>query len=127
MRTSVLLCIDGNPQLIQHRKASLERLGFCVITATSRSAAVALLEGRRVPAVLIDCESESVDYEALALDIKERFPHELIILLATCSDTPERVLWLADDYMMRGEPLQRLVQVIAGARGACEEPASSAA
>ncbi len=35
-----------------------------------------------------------------------------IILLSAYSDLPERVLWLVDEYMMRSEPLEGVVQII---------------
>ena len=126
MRSSVLLCTDVSPELVQSRKGTLERLGFSVIATTS-SAVITVLESKDFPAVLIDCGSEGLDYEALTFDIKERFPQQLVVLLATCPDIPERLLWLADDYVMRGEPLQRLAQVIEGVNRARKKQAPSAA
>jgi len=112
MRAPVLLCIDDIPQLLQVRKAKLEPFGFSVVTAMTVSSAIAALEGMAIDAVLIDYKSEGMDSEAIAFHIKQRFPQQPIILLSAYSDLPERILWLVDEYLMRGEPVERLVQIL---------------
>ena len=112
MRAPVLLCIDDIPQLLQVRKAKLEPFGFSVVTAMTVSSAIAALEGMAIDAVLIDYKSEGMDSEAIAFHIKQRFPQQPIILLSAYSDLPERILWLVDEYVMRGEPVERLIQII---------------
>ena len=112
MRAPVLLCIDDIPQLLQVRKAKLEPFGLSVVTAMTVSSAIAALEGMAIDAVLIDYKSEGMDSEAIAFHIKQRFPQKPIILLSAYSDLPERILWLVDEYLMRGEPVERLVQIL---------------
>lgn len=114
MSSPVLLCIDDRPQMLQVRKASLEPLGYSVLTATNASTAITILEKLAVAAVLVEYKHEGIDAEAVAYQIKQRFPHQRIILLSAYADMPERVLWLLDDYVMRSEPLERLAQVIEG-------------
>ncbi len=53
-----------------------------------------------------------MDAEAVAFHIKGRFPKQPVILLSAYSDLPERVLWLVDDYVMRSEPPERVVQLV---------------
>jgi DNA-binding response OmpR family regulator len=65
-----------------------------------------------IDAVLMEYKSEGMDSEAVAFHIRRRFPQQPIILLSAYSDIPERVLWLVDDYVMRSEPIEHLVQVI---------------
>ena len=112
MVSPVLLCIDDRPQLLELRKATLEPLGYCVEVATDGNTAIKMLDDVPVAAVLIEYKTEGIDAEAVALHIKQRFPHQPIILLSAYSDLPERVLWLVDEYVMRSEPLAGLVQVI---------------
>ena len=108
----VLLCVDDRPHMLQLRKASLEPLGYSVITAGSASSAIAVLENTAVAAVLVEYKTEGLDAEAVAYHVKQRFPHQPIILLSAYSDMPERILWLVDEYVTRSEPFERLAEVI---------------
>jgi CheY-like chemotaxis protein len=108
----VLLCIDDRPQLLELRKATLEPLGYSVEVATDANKAMKMLDDVPVAAVLLEYKTEGIDAEAVALHIKQRFPHQPIILLSAYSDLPERILWLVDEYVMRSEPIEGLVQVI---------------
>jgi CheY-like chemotaxis protein len=112
MLPPVLLCVDDRPQLLQLRKASLEPLGYSVMTAATAPSAIAVLENTAVAAVLVDYKSEGMDAEAIAYHVKQRFPHQPIILLSAYSDMPERILWLVDEYVTRSEPFERLAEVI---------------
>jgi CheY-like chemotaxis protein len=112
MFSPVLLCVDDHAELLKLRKTSLESLGFSVETATSATSAIHTLESTPVAAVLIEYKSEGLDAEAAAFHIKQRFPEQPIVLLSAYSDLPERVLWLVDEYMMRSEPLEGVVQII---------------
>lgn len=112
MRSPVLLVVDDRPQLLQVRKSNLETFGFSVVTATTVSAAIAVLGNIAIDAVLMEYKSEGMDSEAVAFHIRHRFPQQPIILISAYSDIPERVLWLVDEYVMRSEPIEQLVQVI---------------
>jgi CheY-like chemotaxis protein len=98
--------------MLQLRKASLEPLGYSVMTATNASSAMAVLESTAVAAVLVEYKSEGMDAEAVAYHVKQRFPHQPVILLSAYSDMPERILWLVDEYVTRSEPCERLAEVI---------------
>lgn len=111
MSPLVLLCIDDRQELLQLRKSTLERLGCSVVTATSTPAAIALLERTAVTAVLVDYKCEGMDAEAVACQIKGRFPAQPVILLSAYSDLPERLLWLVDEYVMKSDPPERVVEL----------------
>lgn len=117
MSPQVLLCVDDRPAVLEIRKANLEKRGYSVLTATNTPAAIAMLESAVVAAVLLEYKCEGMDAEAVALNIKRRFPHEPIILLSAYSELPERILWLVDEYVMKSEPLDGLVQIIERVRG----------
>jgi len=112
MPSTVLLCIDDQPHLLNLRKSSLEPFGYSVAVATDGYAAIKMLEEMPVAAVLIEYKSEAIDAETIALQIRQRFPKLPIILLSVHHDLPERILWLVDEYVMRSEPPEGLVQVI---------------
>lgn len=121
MASPVLLCIDDRPQMLQVRKTNLEPLGYSVITATSAPTAIATLERMAIDAVLVEYKLEGMDAEAVAFHIKQRFPKQPIVLLSAYSDMPERILWLVDEYVGRGEPIERLAQVIDGVTRSAHE------
>jgi CheY-like chemotaxis protein len=112
MPSPTLLCIDDRPQALELRKASLESHGYCVKIASNGYAALKILEEAPVMAVLLEYKPEGMDAEAIACHIKQRFPNLPIILLSAYSELPERILWLVDEYVMKSEPLEGLVQVI---------------
>ncbi len=112
MPPPLILCIDNRPELLQIRKATLERLGASVVTATTSIAALGAVEPMPIAAVLLEYSSEGMDVEALVLHIKQRFPSKPVILLSAHSDLPERVLWLVDEYVMRSDPPERVLQLV---------------
>ena len=111
MDSPILLCIDF-PQALDLRKETLESHGYRVKIASSRRAAMKMLEESSVAAVLLEYKREGVDTEAVACHIKERFPNLPIILLSAYSEMPERILWLVDEYLMKSELPERLVPTI---------------
>ncbi|MGA2417499.1 MAG: response regulator [Candidatus Sulfotelmatobacter sp.] len=112
MTFTTLLCVDDLPQVLEIRKATLEAQGYRVKIALSGYAAMKLLEQTQITAVLLDYKLEGIDAEAVASHIKQRFPSLPIILLSAYSDVPERILWLVDEYIMKGEAPERMVRII---------------
>jgi len=117
----VLLCVDDRPYLVQLREILLGEHGYVVVGANSASAAIAKLENCAVDAVLLEYKSEGMDAEAVAFQIKQRFPNQPIVLLSAYNEIPERVLWLVDEYVMKSETIEGLVQAIERAIRAREE------
>jgi CheY-like chemotaxis protein len=112
MDSTTLLCIDDRPQVLRLRKATLESHGYCVKLASSGYVAIKTLEKTSVAAVLLEYKQEGMDAEAIACQIKRRFPNLPIILLSAYSEMPERILWLVDDYIMKSEVSDQLVPTI---------------
>jgi two-component system, response regulator FlrC len=117
MGSPVLLCIDDLYELLALRKATLEAYGYCVQTASSGDTALKMLEEMAVDAVLLEYKQEGMDTEAVAYHIHQRFPNLPIILLSAYFEMPERILWLVDEYVMKSELPEGLVQVIERVRG----------
>jgi CheY-like chemotaxis protein len=112
MDSPTVLCIDDLPQALELRKAALESHGYCVKIASSGYAALKMLEETPVTAVLLEYKQEGMDAEAVACHIKQRFPDLPIVLLSAYSGTPERILWLVDEYVMKSDPPERLVPIV---------------
>ena len=94
MGLPLVLCIDDRPEQLGLRRAALEFSGFRVETATNGSAAIKILQGTLVDAVLLEYKDEGLDAEALAYRINRRFPNVPIVLLSAYFAMPERILWL---------------------------------
>ena len=103
MDSLIVLCIDDRPHVLELRKAVLATHDFSVETALSGYTAMNLLERMLVDAVLLEYKQEGMDAEAIAYQIKQRFPNLPIILLSAYVDMPERVLWFVDEYVMKSE------------------------
>ena len=87
-------------------------LGATRSVAINAPTALRVLEQCPIAAIVVEYRHEGIDAEAVAFQIKQRFPQQLIILLSAYSDMPERVLWLMDDYVMMSEPLETVAKVI---------------
>jgi CheY-like chemotaxis protein len=107
-----LLCIDDIPQALELRKATLESHGYTVKIASSSHTAIKMLEKAPVAAVLLEYKHEGMDAEAVAWYIKQQFPALPIVLLSAYSELPGRILWLVDEYVMKSEMPEGLVQII---------------
>jgi DNA-binding NtrC family response regulator len=112
MIPAIVLCIDDRPEVLELRKATLESHGYCVNLSTSGDAAMKLLEEVSVAAVLLEYRQEGIDSEAIAHHIKQRYPRLPIILISEYSDTPQRILWLVDEYVMKSEMPEWLEHII---------------
>jgi CheY-like chemotaxis protein len=112
MDSPTVLCIDDLPQVLELRKAALESHGYCVKTASSGYTAMKMLEETSVAAVLLEYRTEGMDAEAVAYQIKQRFPKLPIILLSAYAEVPERILWLVDEYVPKSELPEGLVRTI---------------
>jgi DNA-binding response OmpR family regulator len=98
-----VLCIDDRPLLLELRKATLAAHGICITTAVNGYSVMKLLEQTPVDAIVLEYKQEGMDSETVAYQIKQRFPKLPIIMLSAYTDIPERVLWLADEYVMKSE------------------------
>jgi DNA-binding NtrC family response regulator len=107
-----VLCIHDLPQVLELRKTALEAHDYCVKMASSGYAAMKILEETSVAAILLEYKLEGVDAEAVAYQIKQRFPKMPIVLLSAYSDVPERILWLVDEYVLKSELPEGLVRII---------------
>ena len=112
MCSSIVLCVDDRPEQLKLRKAALEARSFRVETATNAYAAIKLLEEASVAVVLLEYKEEGMDAEALAYQVRHRFPDVPIILLSAYAEMPEGILWLVDEYVMKSDLPDGLVRVI---------------
>jgi CheY-like chemotaxis protein len=124
MDTPTVLCIDDRPQELELRKAALESHGYSVKIASSSYTAMKMLDETSFAAVLLEYKEEGMDAEAAACHIKQRFRNLPIILLSAYSETPARILWLVDEYVMKSEMPDGLMRAIERATHRRRTPAA---
>ena len=90
----------------------LESGGYHVETVTSGYDAIKTLQATSIDAVLLEYTHQGIDAEAIACQIRRRFPNIPIVLLSAHFEMPEPILWLVDAYVMKSEPPEELVRVI---------------
>ena len=112
MDSPTVLYIDDRSHQLELRRTSLESHGLSIVAVPSEFAAMKILEGTSVDAVLLEYKQEGMDSEAIAYHIKQRFPHIPIILISAYFEMPERVLWLVDEYVMKSEMPEGLLRAI---------------
>ena len=125
MDTLTLLCIDDRPQLLHIRKAFLESHGYRVKMALSGQTAMKMLQDAPAAAVLLEYKTEGTDAQAVAYHLKTRFPNIPIILVSAYACTPERILWLVDECVMKSELSERLIPTIEQVTRRSQERAST--
>lgn len=82
-----------------------------------------ILEGTYVDAVLLEYNKEGMDAEAIAYQIKQRFPKRPIILVSAFSDMPGRII--RPDTRRQPRLPSCLIQPRLAAAGWIEGPAST--
>ena len=112
MTPPTVLYIDDRSHQLELRTTSLKSRGLSIVAVPSESAAMKILEGTSVDAVLLEYKQEGIDSEAIAYHINQRFPNLPIILISAYFEMPERILWLVDEYVMKSELPEELVRVI---------------
>ena len=112
MATPTLLCIDDRTQMLELRKSTLESHHYSVKIASSCNTALMVLEETPVAAVLLEYKCEGMDSEAVAFQIKQRFPKLPIVLLSAYCEMPERIMWLVDEYVLKSELPDGLFRVL---------------
>ena len=88
MGSPLVLCIDDLPQVWDLRRPTLESQGCWVEVASSGQAAMKMLEEVSVAAVLLEYKLEGMDSEAVACQIKQRFPNLPIVMFSAYSRCP---------------------------------------
>lgn len=103
MTSSTLLCIGDNQWALEFRKQALESNGHHVKLARDAHAAMKILDSTSTAAVLMEYKQEGIDAEAIARKIKQRYPTLPVILVSAYSDTPERIFWFVDAFVLKSE------------------------
>lgn len=84
----LILCVDDEAIPLALRKSVLETNGYRVITASSGTEALAILERQPVDLVLTDLLMPGLSGMDLARETKQRHPHLPIVLYSGVNEVP---------------------------------------
>ena len=104
-----ILCVEDNKTYLRLRKAVLEREGYLVLTATTGSEALAILQEEQVCLVLSDHMLRGTTGVALAQRMKKLKPHVPVVLYSgQAPDTMGKV----DCFISKDESVASFLSII---------------
>ena len=109
---ATILCIDDQAEHLAFRRLLLETKGYTVLTANDGPTGIALAQANTIDAVVLDYSMPVMDGEQVACILRQEHPALKIILLTGFNDIPERLLWLVDAYVRKGDSASLLLSAI---------------
>ena len=106
---ATILCVEDNAVYLQLRKALLEKEGYLVLTATTGSRAVAVMQRVPVSLVLSDHMLRGTTGVALAQQLKAIKPHVPFVLY---SGTVPEVMGNVDCFISKDETVPNFLSII---------------
>ncbi len=113
-----VLCIGGEPGLLEMRKALLEVRGYVVLTVPDGVTGVAISRKRSVDVTVLDFNFNSMDgYKAAAILMKEQPTLPVVICSGSADDLPESLKWFADALVWKSDGPEAFLAAIEKAMG----------
>lgn len=108
-----ILCIDDDETGLRMRKLLLEAEGYEVFTAVSGRAGLAMLEQKRVDAVVLDYAMPAMNGGEVAALIRQEWPRLPIIMLSGyIDDVPEEIRTVVNAFVSKGDSTPELLNII---------------
>jgi CheY-like chemotaxis protein len=102
----VILCIDDNDQLLECMELYLCNLGHKVLTASSGTRALEMIDVHTVDAVIVDGQMPGMDGGEVAMAMRRMGLHTPIIMFSGMfsgeGDVPNDTLELVDAFVSKG-------------------------
>ena len=113
----VVLCIDGNQDVLECERAFLEAFGYTVLTASSGGKGLELASNHVVDVVILDYFMPRMNGKDVALEMRRLAPQAPIILLTEGRGIPEPALNLVDALVAKDRLASQLLPTIAYLHG----------
>jgi CheY-like chemotaxis protein len=113
----VVLCIDGNQDVLECERAFLETFGYAVLTAPSGDKGLALASIYSIDVVVLDYFMPKMNGHEVAMELRRLRPQAPIILLTQGQGVPEPARSLADALVAKDRLASQLLPTIAYLQG----------
>ena len=113
----IVLCIDGNQDVLECQRAFLETFGYTVLTASSGGRGLELASIHSVDIVILDYFMPRMNGQEVALEMRRLNPQAPIILLTDGRGVPEQTLNLVDALVAKDRLASQLLPAIAHLHG----------
>jgi DNA-binding response OmpR family regulator len=123
--SAVVLCIDGNQNVLDCERAFLESFGYTVLTAPSSDRGLELASRYSVEVVVLDSFMATTNGQEVALELRRLRPQAPIILLTEGAGVPDQTLSLVDALIAKDSLSSQLLPTIAHLCGCGQLPAPS--
>ena len=111
-RLPLILCIDDADIALRIRKLLLASFGYRVLTALTGEDGFELFKHNAIELVIADHFLTDTTGSEIAKRMKELKPQVPILIISAAVERPDG-LEFADDFLMKGEPTQVLLDSIA--------------
>jgi CheY-like chemotaxis protein len=109
----VVLCIDGDLDVLEGERAFLGAFGYAVLTARSGDEGLELASCHSVDVVVLDYFMHEMNAQEVVLELMRLRPRAPIILLTEGQGVPELALSLADALVAKDRLASQLLPTIA--------------
>jgi CheY-like chemotaxis protein len=113
----IVLCIDGNHDVLECERAFLETFGYAVLTASSGDKGLELASIYSIDVVVLDYFMPKMNGQEVALELRRLRPQAPIILLTAGKGVPDPALRLADALVAKDRLASQLLPTIAYLQG----------
>ncbi len=116
-RSSVILCVDDNPDVLECVKAFLETFGYKVLAASSGREGLMLASLQAIDVVIVDYCMPEMNGHEFAINMRRLMPDAPIIMLSGSLDIPAQALKQVDAFVAKDHLSSQLLSVIAQLHG----------
>jgi len=110
---ATVLCIDDQASGVAIRKKFLETFGYRVLTAFSGREGLSVAAEHAVDAVILDFRMPDMNGDAVARELRSRYPQIPIVLLTGyVHDLPESAQQSVDAVITKGSPPTELLETL---------------
>ena len=110
---ATILCIDGDPRILELHNAILGGSGYTVLTALDGLTGIALTRNHSVDAIVLDFNMAGMDGNVRAQLLMKEQPNLPVVIWSGClDDIPECLKWYADAVLHKTDGPDALVLAI---------------
>jgi CheY-like chemotaxis protein len=106
----MLLCIDSNPEILDHQKRIFEQSGYIVVTVGSAREGLRLAKLFKFDAVLLEYQMEMNGHD-LAYEIR-RFRPDTPVVIVSGGEIPEATRRMVDAVVTKEEAGRELLSTV---------------